>query len=81
MPRTEPPCFRSIGTAPFDRAGVVLSLIRFLSLAVIEKMGETDRKHLQSNEQLHDTIGETEWSRPPHVGARRRGIQTGAHYS
>jgi len=71
MPRTEPPCFRSIGTAPFDRAGVVLSLIRFLSLAVIEKMGETDRKHLQSNEQLHDTIGETEWSRPPHVGARR----------
>lgn len=48
------------GSEPFDRYGAVLSLLHFISVAVVEKMGETGRKHLQSIEQLHDTIDEME---------------------
>lgn len=48
------------GSEPFDRYGAVLSLLHFISVAVVEKMGETGRKHLQSIEQLHETIDEME---------------------
>lgn len=48
------------GSEPFDRYSAVLSLFHFISVAVVEKMGEAGRKHLQSIEQLHDTIGEME---------------------
>lgn len=48
------------GAEPFDRYGAVLSLLHFISVSVVEKMGEAGRKHLQSIEQLHDAIGEME---------------------
>ncbi|RVU33757.1 MurR/RpiR family transcriptional regulator [Hwanghaeella grinnelliae] len=48
------------GSEPFDRYGAVLSLFHLLSVAVVEKMGETGRKHLQSIEHLHDVIDEME---------------------
>ncbi|WP_425405710.1 MurR/RpiR family transcriptional regulator [Hwanghaeella sp.] len=48
------------GAEPFDRYSAALSLLHFISVAVVEKMGEPGRKHLQSIEQLHDTIDEME---------------------
>jgi len=46
------------GTDPFDRYGAVMSLLHFLSVAVVEKMAERGRDHLQSIERLHDALKE-----------------------
>ncbi|MEC9346886.1 MAG: MurR/RpiR family transcriptional regulator [Pseudomonadota bacterium] len=46
------------GTDPFDRYGAALSLLHFLSVAVVEKMAERGREHLQTIERLHDTLNE-----------------------
>ncbi|MDF1730645.1 MAG: MurR/RpiR family transcriptional regulator [Minwuia sp.] len=46
------------GTDPFDRYGSVLSLLHFLSVAVVEKLAEKGREHLQSIERVHDALDE-----------------------
>lgn len=46
------------GTDPFDRYGSVLSLLHFLSVAVVEKLAERGREHLQSIERVHDSLDE-----------------------
>ena len=46
------------GTDPFDRYGSVMSLLHFLSVAVVEKLAERGRDHLQSIERVHDVLDE-----------------------
>lgn len=46
------------GTDPFDRYGAVISLLHFLSVAIVEKMAERGRDHLQSIERLHRAFKE-----------------------
>ena len=46
------------GTDPLDRYGAAMSLFHFISVNVLDAMGEKGRDHLQSIERLHDAFGE-----------------------
>lgn len=46
------------GTDLFDRYGAAMSVLHFLSVAVVDKMGEKGRDHLQEIERLHEEFKE-----------------------
>lgn len=48
------------GSDPFDRYCAALSLFHFLSVFVLDEMGQKGRDHLQAIERSHDTFKELE---------------------